>query len=85
METQEYVLPVTKTEKIEADTPPGINPPAPLTRVSEGLADPPQLPIPAAASVQVNGSVPAIVIKREPRKSDSEKEDRDKRRRSRSR
>lgn len=87
METQEYILPLPKNEP-DGGTPPGINPPAPVLPTEKIIDTTIQLvpmitnpPVP----LQINGSAPAVVHKREARKSDSDKVDKDKEKRSRSR
>lgn len=89
LETQEYILPPSKSDPDGGGTPPGINPPAPVVSSStEKLIDStiPIVPMIANPSVplQINGSAPAVVNKRETRKSDSDK-DKEKEKRSRSR
>ncbi|XP_015588872.1 RNA-binding protein 26 isoform X2 [Cephus cinctus] len=93
LETQEYVLPVVKGESDGGSTPPGVNPPPPPPPPPPPLVEKPVEPIipmlpmttSPIASVQINGSAPAVINKREARKSDSEKEDKEKEKRSRSR
>ncbi|KAL0099310.1 hypothetical protein PUN28_020108 [Cardiocondyla obscurior] len=89
LETQEYVLPPAKSDPDGGGTPPGINPPAPIVPPStEKIIDTviPLVPIITNPSVplQINGSAPAAISKRETRKSDSDK-DKEKEKRSRSR
>lgn len=89
LETQEYVLPPPKSEPDGGGTPPGVNPPAPIIPSStEKIVDAtiPLVPIITNPSVplQINGSAPAVISKRETRKSDSDK-DKEKEKRSRSR
>lgn len=88
LETQEYVLPPPKSDPDGGGTPPGINPPAPIVPSStEKIMDTSSLvPIITNPSVplQINGSAPAVINKRETRKSDSDK-DKEKEKRSRSR
>lgn len=88
LETQEYVLPPPKMVSADGGTPPGVNPPAPLTTVDK----PVEVPLLTAAlsstsptpAVQINGA-PLVTIKREPRKSESDREEKEKERRPRSR
>ncbi|KAK0166786.1 hypothetical protein PV327_004270 [Microctonus hyperodae] len=93
LETQNYVLPPTKVEPPEGNTPPGVNPPTQLIK-SEKIIDTPIASVTSLPPIltnqmlpiQLNGSTAVpINIKREARKSDSEKEDKDKRPRSRGR
>lgn len=88
LETQEYILPPPKSDPDGGGTPPGINPPAPIVPPStEKLIDTTIPLVPIAnppAPLQINGSAPAVVSKRETRKSDSDK-DKEKEKRSRSR
>ncbi|XP_071636619.1 RNA-binding protein 26 isoform X1 [Temnothorax longispinosus] len=89
LETQEYVLPPPKSEPDGGGTPPGVNPPAPIVPSStEKVMDAtiPLVPIITNPPVplQINGSAPAVISKRETRKSDSDK-DKEKEKRSRSR
>lgn len=93
LETQEYVLPpLVKQESGGSETPPtGVIPVAPML-IPEGTIDTamplvsvPECPAPSV-QVQVNGSTgPLMPVKRETRKSDSEKDDKEKEKRSRSR
>lgn len=91
LETQKYVLPPPKVEPPEGNTPPGVNPPTQLIK-SEKIIDTPIVSVTnltpiltnPTLPIQLNGSTAVpINIKREARKSDSEKEDKDKRPRSR--
>lgn len=88
LETQEYVLPPPKNDPDGGGTPPGINPPAPILS-SEKIIDTaiPMVPVITnpPAPLQINGSAPAVVNKREARKSESDKVDKEKEKRSRSR
>lgn len=88
LETQQYVLPPPKPETVGGNTPPGVNPPLQIMqpeKIPEVI-----IPMPPMAHnittptlpVQVNGST-GIPIRRESRKSESEKDDKDKRPRSR--
>ncbi|KAG7214031.1 hypothetical protein KM043_001398 [Ampulex compressa] len=88
LETQEYILPPAKTGTDDGGTPPGVNPPAPALppeKIVESTI--PIAPITAnpPAPLQINGSAPSAIAKRETRKSDSEKIDKEKEKRSRSR
>ncbi|KAL2730703.1 RNA-binding protein 26 isoform X1 [Vespula squamosa] len=88
LETQEYILPPTKGDPDGGRTPPGVNPPPPVI-TSEKTADTtislaPVITNPVAP-LQVNGSTPTAICKRETRKSDSDKGDKEKEKRSRSR
>lgn len=90
LETQEYVLPPPKSDPDGGGTPPGVNPPAPIVPSStEKIMDttiplvPPIITNPPVP-LQINGSAPAVISKRETRKSDSDK-DKEKEKRSRSR
>ncbi|XP_012288522.1 RNA-binding protein 26 isoform X2 [Orussus abietinus] len=89
LETQEYILPPTKGVTERGTTPPGLNPPPPPPVVSEKIPENiiPVAPVTSSPppAVQVNGSAPITISKRETRKSDSEKEDKEKEKRSRSR
>ncbi|XP_025074797.1 RNA-binding protein 26 isoform X1 [Pogonomyrmex barbatus] len=89
LETQEYILPPSKSDPDGGGTPPGINPPAPVvSSTTEKIMDTtiPLVPMITnpPASLQINGSTPAVISKRETRKSDSDK-DKEKEKRSRSR
>lgn len=90
LETQEYVLPPPKSDPDGGGTPPGVNPPAPIVSSSTEkimeAAIPTIVPIITNPPVplQINGSAPAVISKRETRKSDSDK-DKEKEKRSRSR
>lgn len=90
LETQEYVLPPAAKSDPDGGggTPPGVNPPAPLvSSLTEKIMDAiPIVPIITNPPVplQINGSAPAVISKRETRKSDSDK-DKEKEKRSRSR
>jgi len=89
LETQEYVFPPPKNDPDGGGTPPGVNPPAPIISSStEKIMDVaiPLVPIITnpPAPLQINGSAPAVISKRETRKSDSDK-DKEKEKRSRSR
>lgn len=88
METQEYILPLPKSEPDGGGTPPGINPPAPILPTEKMIDTTIQLtpmttnpPTP----LQINGSASAVANKREVRKSDLDKVDKEKEKRSRSR
>ncbi|XP_017877205.1 RNA-binding protein 26 [Ceratina calcarata] len=88
LETQEYVLPPPKSDPDGGGTPPGVNPPPPtLTTEKVTESTIPIAPINAnpPAPVQMNGSAPMAIGKRETRKSDSDKVDKEKEKRSRSR
>ncbi|XP_018398340.1 PREDICTED: RNA-binding protein 26 isoform X1 [Cyphomyrmex costatus] len=89
LETQEYVFPPPKNDPDGGGTPPGVNPSAPVVSSStEKIIDAtvPLVPIITnpSAPLQINGSAPAVISKRETRKSDSDK-DKEKEKRSRSR
>ncbi|XP_011866319.1 PREDICTED: RNA-binding protein 26 isoform X1 [Vollenhovia emeryi] len=90
LETQEYVLPPPKSDPDGGGTPPGVNPPAPIVPPStEKIMDAtiplvPNLVTNPSVPLQINGSAPAVISKRETRKSDSDK-DKEKEKRSRSR
>lgn len=88
LETQEYILPPPKSDPDGGGTPPGVNPPAPVLS-TEKIIDTtiPLVPMIAnpSAPLQINGSAPAAINKREARKSDSDKIDKEKEKRSRSR
>lgn len=90
METQEYILPPSKSDPDGGGTPPGVNPPAPVVSSStEKTLDAtiplvPMITNPPPVPLQINGSAPAVVSKRETKKSDSDK-DKEKGKRSRSR
>ncbi|XP_012221263.1 RNA-binding protein 26 isoform X2 [Linepithema humile] len=89
LETQEYILPPPKSNPDGGGTPPGINPPAPVVpSATEKLIDTTISLVPMITNppppLQINGSAPAVVSKRETRKSDSDK-DKEKEKRSRSR
>ncbi|XP_046476145.1 RNA-binding protein 26 isoform X5 [Neodiprion pinetum] len=85
LETQEYVLPPPKGAPEGGGTPPSINPPPPVEKQVEIIIPPPPPTGSPPQPAQVNGATPAIVIKRETRKSDSEKDVQEKEKRSRSR
>lgn len=88
LETQEYVFPPPKNDPDGGGTPPGVNPPAPIISSTEKIIEIaiPLVPIITNPPVplQINGSTPAVISKRETRKSDSDK-DKEKEKRSRSR
>ncbi|XP_014487262.1 PREDICTED: RNA-binding protein 26 isoform X1 [Dinoponera quadriceps] len=89
LETQEYILPLPKNEPDGGGTtPPGTNPPAPVLPTEKMIDTTIQL-VPMItnppAPLQINGSAPAVVNKREARKSDSDKAEKEKEKRSRSR
>ncbi|EFN81664.1 RNA-binding protein 26, partial [Harpegnathos saltator] len=88
LETQEYILPLSKSEPDSGGTPPGINPPAPVLSTEKMIDTAIQL-VPMitnpSAPLQINGSAPTVGNKREARKSDSDKVDKEKEKRSRSR
>lgn len=85
LETQEYILPPVKGVPEGGGTPPSINPPPPIEKPVEMILPPPPPAGSPPPPAQVNGATPAIVIKRETRKSDSEKDVQEKEKRSRSR
>ncbi|XP_066593102.1 RNA-binding protein 26 isoform X2 [Prorops nasuta] len=88
LETQEYVLPPPKAEPDGGGTPPGVNPPPPIVaveKVIETTIPVVNLPVNPVPPLQINGSAPGAIGKREARKSDSEKHDKQKDKRSRSR
>lgn len=88
LETQEYILPPSKSDPDGGGTPPGINPPAPVVTSTEKILDTtiPLVPMITNPPVplQINGSASTVVSKRETKKSDSDK-DKEKGKRSRSR
>ncbi|XP_011697838.1 PREDICTED: RNA-binding protein 26 isoform X1 [Wasmannia auropunctata] len=89
LETQEYVIPPPKSDPDGGGTPPGANPPIPIVSSSTEKiieATIPLVPIITnpPVPIQINGSAPAVISKRETRKSDSDK-DKEKEKRSRSR
>ncbi|EGI63234.1 PREDICTED: RNA-binding protein 26 isoform X2 [Acromyrmex echinatior] len=90
LETQDYVFPPPKSDPDGGGTPPGVNPSAPavVSSSTEKIIDAtiPLVPIITnpPAPLQINGSAPAVISKRETRKSDSDK-DKEKEKRSRSR
>lgn len=88
LETQEYILPPSKSDPDGGGTPPGINPPAPVVSSTEKILDTtiPLVPMITNPPVplQINGSASTVVSKRETKKSDSDK-DKEKGKRSRSR
>lgn len=88
LETQEYILPPSKGDPDGGGTPPGVNPPPPVI-ISEKTADTTISLAPVVtnpiAPLQINGSTPTAICKRETRKSDSDKGDKEKEKRSRSR
>lgn len=89
LETQNYVFPPSKNDPDGGGTPPGVNPPAPVVSSSTEKileATIPLVPMITNPPVplQINGSAPAVVNKRETKKSDSDK-DKEKGKRSRSR
>ncbi|XP_043788513.1 RNA-binding protein 26 isoform X2 [Apis laboriosa] len=88
LETQEYVLPPPKSDPDGGGTPPGINPPPPALnteKVTESTIPITSMNTNPPAPLQMNGSAPMAIGKRETRKSDSEKVDKEKEKRSRSR
>jgi len=91
LETQEYILPLAKSDPDGGGTPPGINPPAPVVSSSSSTEKLMDIAIPLVpiitnppAPLQINGSASTVISKRETRKSDSDK-DKEKEKRSRSR
>lgn len=91
LETQEYILPPSKSDPDGGGTPPGINPPAPVVNPpsTEKILETTTIPLVSMITnppvpLQINGSAPAVVNKRETKKSDSDK-DKEKGKRSRSR
>ncbi|XP_076663293.1 zinc finger protein swm isoform X3 [Andrena cerasifolii] len=88
LETQEYTLPPAKSDPDGGGTPPGVNPPPPVVateKVTESTIPIAPVTATAPAPLQINGSAPLAIGKRETRKSDSEKVDKEKEKRSRSR
>ncbi|KAK9309837.1 hypothetical protein QLX08_000650 [Tetragonisca angustula] len=88
LETQEYVLPPPKNDPDGGGTPPGVNPPPPTLaaeKVTESTIAITSMNTNPPAPLQMNGSAPMAIGKRETRKSDSEKIDKEKEKRSRSR
>ncbi|XP_043515157.1 RNA-binding protein 26 isoform X1 [Frieseomelitta varia] len=88
LETQEYVLPPPKSDPDGGGTPPGVNPPPPTLaaeKVTESTIAITSMNTNPPAPLQMNGSAPMAIGKRETRKSDSEKIDKEKEKRSRSR
>ncbi|XP_012539229.1 RNA-binding protein 26 isoform X3 [Monomorium pharaonis] len=90
LETQEYVFPPPKSDPDGGGTPPpSVNlPPANVSLSTEKAIEStnplgPMVPNPPV-QLQINGSAPAVISKRETRKSDSDK-DKEKEKRSRSR
>lgn len=91
LETQEYILPPSKSDPDGGGTPPGVNPPAPVVNPpsTEKILETTTIPLVSMITnppvpLQINGSAPAVVSKRETKKSDSDK-DKEKGKRSRSR
>lgn len=90
LETQEYVFPPPKSDPDGGGTPPGVNPAAPpiVSSSTEKVIDATIPLVPMITNpptpLQINGSAPAVISKRETRKSDSDK-DKEKEKRSRSR
>ncbi|XP_072760590.1 RNA-binding protein 26 isoform X2 [Anoplolepis gracilipes] len=91
LETQEYILPPSKSDLGGGGggTPPGVNPPAPIVPSSTEKVLETTIPLVSMITnppvpLQINGSAPAVVSKRETKKSDSDK-DKEKGKRSRSR
>ncbi|CAK9831705.1 RNA-binding protein 26 [Anthophora retusa] len=88
LETQEYVLPPPKSDPDGGGTPPGVNPPPPAVtteKVTESTIPITSMNTNPPAPLQMNGSAPVAIGKRETRKSDSDKVDKEKEKRSRSR
>ncbi|XP_076163157.1 zinc finger protein swm isoform X2 [Ptiloglossa arizonensis] len=88
LETQEYILPPAKNDPDSGGTPPGVNPPPPALapeKIAESTISVTTVNTNAPAPLQINGSAPMAIGKRETRKSDSEKIDKEKEKRSRSR
>ncbi|XP_029673260.1 RNA-binding protein 26 isoform X2 [Formica exsecta] len=90
LETQEYILPPSKNDPDGGGTPPGVNPPAPVVnppsteKILETTIPLVSIITNPPVPLQINGSAPAVVNKREIKKSDSDK-DKEKGKRSRSR
>ncbi|XP_053970250.1 RNA-binding protein 26 [Hylaeus anthracinus] len=88
LETQEYTLPPAKNDPDSGGTPPGVNPPAPglaTEKIVEATIPVTTVNTNPPVPLQINGSAPMAIGKRETRKSDSDKIDKEKEKRSRSR